>query len=100
MSLSTSSRTRSIFLRKALSDSGSDPVPDFFVAGLPVGATTGVLRQHVMRLNSSVSCEEMDPDDFPSPCPGDRPFTVSWRRVIDRRAHMRSWRLHRLPMDT
>jgi hypothetical protein len=60
-----------------------DTVPDFFVAGLPVGTTTGVLRQHLMRLNSSLSCEEIDPSDFPSPCPGDRPFTVSWKRVVD-----------------
>jgi hypothetical protein len=60
-----------------------DLIPDFFVAGLPVGTTTGVLRQHLMRLNSSVSCEEIDRGDFPSPCPGDRPFVVSWEGVID-----------------
>jgi hypothetical protein len=58
-------------------------LPDFFVAGLPVGTTTGVLRQHLMRLNSSLSCEEIDPDDFPSACPGDRPFIVSWEGVVD-----------------
>jgi hypothetical protein len=59
-----------------------DPIPDFFVAGLPTGTTTGVLRQHLMRLNSSLSCEEIGPGDFPSRCPGDRPFIVSWEGVI------------------
>jgi hypothetical protein len=58
-------------------------LPDFFVAGIPVGSTTGVLRQHLMRLNSSLSCEEIDPGDFPSPCPGDRPFIVSYEGVVD-----------------
>jgi hypothetical protein len=57
-------------------------LPYFFVASLPVGTSTGVLRQHLMRLNSSLLCEEMDPDDFPYPCPGDRPFNVSWEGVI------------------
>jgi hypothetical protein len=57
-------------------------LPYFFVAGLPVGSSTGVLRQHLMRLNSSLSCEEIDPDDFPSLCPGDQPFNVSWEGVI------------------
>lgn len=60
-----------------------EPVPDFFVAGLPAGTTTGVLRQHLMRLNSSIPCEEIDSGAFPSSCPGDRPFTMSWPRVID-----------------
>ena len=36
-----------------------------------------------MRLNSSISCEEIESRDFPSPCPGDQPFTVFWERVID-----------------
>jgi hypothetical protein len=57
-------------------------LPYFFVASLPVGTSTGVLRQHLIRLNTSLSCEEMDPDDFPYPCPGDRPFNVSWEGVI------------------
>jgi len=61
-----------------------DPIPDFFVAGLPRGTTTGVLRQHLMRLNSSVVCDEVDPSDFPSPCPGDRPLAVSWQGVFEK----------------
>ena len=72
-----------VFPRGALSNAPSDTIPDFFVAGLPVETTTGVLCQHLMRLNSSTSCEEIDPDDFPSTCPGDRPFTVFWQRIMD-----------------
>ena len=72
-----------IFPRGALSTAPSDTIPDFFVAGLPAETTTGVLRQHLMRLNSSTSCEEIDPGGFPSTCPGDRPFTVFWERVMD-----------------
>lgn len=75
---------RWVFERQTLSYWELDgPVPEFFVASLPAGTTTGVLRQHLMRLNSSVSCEEIDSSEFPSPCPGDRPFNVSWQRVID-----------------
>jgi hypothetical protein len=75
-----------IFKRNAITALGSDltdRVPDFFVAGLPVGTTTGVLRQHIMRLNSSISCKEIDVGDIPSPCPGDQPFTVLWDRFLD-----------------
>jgi hypothetical protein len=57
--------------------------PDFFVAGLPADTTTGVLREHLMRPDSSVKCEEIDSGVFPSPCPGDRLFTVSLEGVIN-----------------
>jgi hypothetical protein len=46
-----------------------------FVAALEQGTSTGVLRQHIMRLNSSVECQRIQRAAFPSPCPGDRPFT-------------------------
>jgi len=72
-----------IFQRKNISDSGEEPVPDFFAAGVPTGTTTGVLRQHLMRLNSSVSCQEIDPSEFPSRCPGDHPLTVFWEHVVN-----------------
>jgi hypothetical protein len=64
-------------------DSSYPITPKFFVAGLPADTTTGVLRQHLMRLNSSIECKEIDPGMFPSPCPGNRPFTVSWERVLN-----------------
>lgn len=50
----------------------------FWASTLPNGTTTGVLREHAMRLNSSVKCEAISADEFPSPCPGDRPFVTSW----------------------
>lgn len=62
---------------------GINPIPDFFVAGLPARTTTGVLRNHIMRLNSSVSCEAVDAGNFPSPCPGDRPLSVFWENFLD-----------------
>ncbi|KAH6017010.1 hypothetical protein HBI82_111500 [Parastagonospora nodorum] len=46
-----------------------------FVAALEQGSSTGVLRQHIMRLNSSVECQRIQRAAFPSPCPGERPFT-------------------------
>ncbi|KAB2099278.1 hypothetical protein AG0111_0g12554 [Alternaria gaisen] len=64
-------------------DYNIEPIPAFFVAGLPARTMTGVLRNHIMRLNSSVSCEEVDAGDFPSPCPGGRPLTVSWVHFLD-----------------
>lgn len=73
-----------VFARNHISilDYNIEPIPDFFVAGLPARTTTGVLRNHIMRLNS-VSCEEVDAGDFPSPCPGDRPLTVFSEHFLD-----------------
>ena len=70
-----------VFQRKANSTPKTDPVPDFFVAGVPAGTTTGVLRQHLMRLSSSIRCQEVDPGEFPSQCPGDQPFNVTLEQV-------------------
>ncbi|CAN9447127.1 unnamed protein product [Alternaria alternata] len=36
-----------------------------------------------MRLNSSISCEEVDAGEFPSQCLGKRPLTVFWERFLD-----------------
>ncbi|KAI0161798.1 hypothetical protein GGR52DRAFT_586027 [Hypoxylon sp. FL1284] len=54
--------------------------PDFFVTGLENGTNTGVLREHAVRLNSSVRCEYIQQADIPSPCPGVRPFEVRIER--------------------
>lgn len=51
--------------------------PRFFVTAMQNGTTTGVLRDHAMRLNSSVSCRKVSKDQFPSTCSGRRPFTAS-----------------------
>ena len=64
-----------------------DPVrggkPRFFVASVPANSTTGVLRQHLMRLNSSVTCKEIDRASFPETCPGEAPFAVSFKNSDD-----------------
>ena len=52
-----------------------------FVAGIPAGTTTGVLREHIMRLNSSVSCTALATSDYPSTCPGTNPFQASFDYV-------------------
>lgn len=51
--------------------------PKFFLTAMQNGTTTGVLREHAMRLNSSVSCKKVPQDQFPSTCSGRRPFTTS-----------------------
>lgn len=55
--------------------------PTFFVAGLQANSTTGVLREHVLRLNSSIQCTNISVESFPSPCPGETLFAVSLRRT-------------------
>jgi hypothetical protein len=50
----------------------------FWASSLPNGTTTGILRQHAMRLNSSVKCELMPEADYPTRCEGGRPFNNSW----------------------
>lgn len=57
-----------------------DAKPTYFVAGLESNTTTGVLREHLMRLNCTVSCEEIDRKLFPLICPGDQPFTAYFQR--------------------
>ncbi|KAI7554497.1 hypothetical protein KC331_g507 [Hortaea werneckii] len=49
---------------------------DFFVSAVPRDTTTGVLRQHAMRMNSSAECADISQDEFPSQCDGDLPFST------------------------
>ena len=56
----------------------SRPVLPFWISGVPNGTTTGVLRHHAMRFNSTISCESLPLDAFPDSCPGDHPFTASY----------------------
>ncbi|KAH6633766.1 hypothetical protein C7974DRAFT_309920 [Boeremia exigua] len=58
-------------------------IPTFFVASLRTNSTTGVLREHLMRFNSSVQCEEIDKSSFPSPCPGENPFVARLQKTKD-----------------
>ena len=52
----------------------------YFVSAVPNGTLTGVLREHAMRLNSSVSCNTILPDAYPSTCGGSLPFDTSFSR--------------------
>ncbi|KAJ4985530.1 hypothetical protein SVAN01_09001 [Stagonosporopsis vannaccii] len=51
---------------------------EHFVAVLPANSTTGVLRQHLMRMNSNVTCTNLTLAEFPSTCTGTNPFQASW----------------------
>lgn len=55
----------------------TDRIPTF-VSALPTGFTTGVLREHALRFNSSVSCVSVPASAFPSVCPGARPFNGTY----------------------
>ena len=50
----------------------------YFPSAIPSGTTTGVLRQHALRMSSSVSCELIPKSQFPTTCPGSNPFTVTY----------------------
>ncbi|KAH0432391.1 hypothetical protein CcaCcLH18_06471 [Colletotrichum camelliae] len=51
---------------------GSDQKYDaaFWVSSVPAGTTTGPLRQHSMRFNSTADCQVATREDFPSDCVG------------------------------
>ncbi|KAI7502635.1 hypothetical protein KC347_g8904 [Hortaea werneckii] len=51
---------------------------EFFVSAVPRDTTTGVLRQHAMRMNSSAECADIRQDEFPSQCGGALPFSTSY----------------------
>lgn len=53
-----------------------NPGSSFFVTSLANGTTTGVLREHALRLNSSISCERISREEYPSTCPGPRPLST------------------------
>jgi len=52
--------------------------PDHFVAALRNGTTTGVLKHRLMRLNSTVRCEEFAASASPATCSGKSPFIASF----------------------
>ena len=51
-----------------------------FVAAHPHETSTGVLRYHAMRMNSTVQCERLELSKFPSNCDGKNSFTASFSR--------------------
>ncbi|KAI1124911.1 hypothetical protein F5Y10DRAFT_248313 [Nemania abortiva] len=52
----------------------------FFVTAVDSGIDTGVLREHALRLNTSIQCEHIERSAFPSPCPGEQPFETQVAR--------------------
>ena len=50
----------------------------FFTTALPNGTTTGVLREHAIRLNSSAQCLLISRAEFPTLCPGSNPFAAEY----------------------
>ncbi|KUI57791.1 hypothetical protein VP1G_05070 [Cytospora mali] len=46
----------------------------FYVTAFPPNFNTGVLREHAIRFNTSVSCKTVPRSSFPDLCPGDRPL--------------------------
>ncbi|KAF8185543.1 hypothetical protein K438DRAFT_1973841 [Mycena galopus ATCC 62051] len=48
------------------------PNDTYFASALQNGTTTGVLRQHAIRMNSSASCESIPQASFPATCGGAR----------------------------
>jgi hypothetical protein len=50
----------------------------YFVSALPNNTVTGILRQHAMRLNSTVECTVIDESGFPLPCAGPNPLVFSY----------------------
>ncbi|KAJ7020729.1 hypothetical protein C8F04DRAFT_1274646 [Mycena alexandri] len=66
---------------------GSHPKDTYFVSALQNGTTTGVLRQHAIRMNSSASCESIPRTSFPALCGGARPVEAAFKNeFIDLRA--------------
>lgn len=57
---------------------GEPSIRSFFVASLPNGTTTGILRQHATRFNTTVNCTHIDTSQVPRPCPGTRPFQTTF----------------------
>lgn len=50
----------------------------FFVTGFPNNTLTGVLRQHVMRMNYATECVPVARTSFPTTCSGPAPFAVNF----------------------
>lgn len=51
----------------------------FYVSNFPQTFTTGVLREHALRFNSTASCEVVARASFPDVCPGPNPLAGQFR---------------------
>jgi len=56
------------------------PGTSYFVSSLPNGTDTGVLREHALRLNSTLTCHNITKSAYPTQCPGIRPLDVQIHR--------------------
>lgn len=56
-----------------------------WISAVPNGTSTGVLPQHAMRMNNSISCEHIDFAEIPSVCPGPNAFTARFEANMDLR---------------
>lgn len=63
-------------VRVRKSPNGAQILPAFFAA-LPFNITTGTMRYHAMRFNSTVECTLLSKDEFPEDCPGSKPYSTS-----------------------
>jgi hypothetical protein len=43
---------------------------DFFATRLPKDTTTGMYRQHALRMQSTSSCDDIQPSEYPASCSG------------------------------
>lgn len=60
----------------------ADQTLRYFVSAFPNNTDTGVLREHVMRLNSSAECELIDETAFPKTCDGPDPLLASYSSQV------------------
>lgn len=51
----------------------------YFVAAMPNDTETGILREHVIRLNSTAKCTPIAESAFPSSCSGPHPLETSFK---------------------
>lgn len=66
---------------------------DPFVAQLPAGYNTGLVRQFLPRINSSVSRERIDETQFPTNCSHDSIFFANWSTTAPDTQIGPSWHL-------
>ena len=53
----------------------------FYATSFPVGTDTGAVQQAALRLNFSLTCEDISDQAFPASCPGDASFNASYATV-------------------
>jgi hypothetical protein len=60
---------------------GDRPIDEkspFYTASVPNGTTTGVLREHALRQQSTATCKRVSKSRFPATCGGERPFRTTF----------------------